>query len=50
MKQEVVFAIMVSIISLPIIVLIISFPIVEIIDYLIDKYELNEKDLNHLEL
>lgn len=41
MKEEVVFAI---------IVLIMSFPIVGIIDYLIDKYGLNEEDLNHLEL
>ena len=40
-KEEVVFAI---------IVLIMSFPIVGIIDYLIDKYGLNEEDLNHLEL
>jgi hypothetical protein len=40
MKQEVVFAIT---------VLIMSLPIVGIIDYLIDKYGLNEEDLNHLE-
>lgn len=40
MKQEVVFAI---------IVLILALPIVGIIDYLIDKYGSNEEDLNHLE-